>query len=68
MVVDVAKTIEKEVVSIHQIMKEQGKNHILKEIMEDDTTQGKMKGEGMISPEFNVIIVKKNIVIMLMNV
>ena len=35
--------------------------------MEDGTTQGKMKGECMINPKFNVIIVT-NIVILPMNI
>ena len=35
--------------------------------MEDDITQGKMKGEGMINPKFSIIIVT-NMVIMHVNV
>ena len=64
---DVAKTIEEEVVSIHQTKKERGKTHIPQEDMEEGTNQGKMKGECMINPKFNVIIVT-NRVIMLINV
>ena len=45
MVMDVAKTIEEEVVLIHQTIKEQVKTHIPQEGMEDDTTQGKIKGD-----------------------
>ena len=35
--------------------------------MQDGTTQGKLKGKGMINPKFNVIIVT-NTIIMLMNI
>ena len=67
MIMDVAKTIEEEVVSIHQTKKERGETHIPQENMEEGTNQGKMKGECMINPKFNVIIVT-NRVIMLINV
>ena len=66
-VVDMAKAIEEEVVSIHQTMKEQTKTYIPQEGVEDDITQGKMKGEGMINPKFSIIIVT-NMVIMHVNV
>ena len=45
MVMDVAKAIEEEVVLIHQTRKEQVKTHIPQEGKEDDTTQGKIKGD-----------------------
>ena len=48
-------------------MKEQVKTQAPQESVEDGTTQGKTKGEGMTNVKFNVIIVT-NIVIMLMNV
>lgn len=66
-VMEVAKVIEEKVILIHQTMKEQAKTFILQAGVEDDITQCKMKGEGMVNPTFNVIIVT-NIVIVLMNV
>ena len=40
-------------------MKEQTKTHICREGMENDATQDKMKGNSMINPKFNVIMIKK---------
>ena len=44
MALDLTKTIEEEVVSIHQTMKEQIKPHIPQHSMDNDAIQGKMKG------------------------
>ena len=41
---DIVKTIEEEIVSIHQIMKEQIKTHVPQEGGKDGITRGKMKG------------------------
>ena len=67
MIMNVAKTIEEQVVLIHQTMKEQPKTHIPQEDMEDGITQGKMKCEGMINPKFNVIIVTNTIITLFTN-
>ena len=40
-------------------MKEQTKTHIDRGRMENDATQDKMKGNSMINPKFNVIMIKK---------
>ena len=43
------------------------KTHISQDYVEDGITQGKMKGEGVTKPKFNVITIT-SMVIMLMNV
>ena len=65
--VDIVKILEEEVVSIHQIMKEQVKIQVPEERVEDGISQSKKKWGGIRNLKFNVII-KTNMIIMPMNV